>query len=615
MCPVQPPSCQKSRYRSLDGSCNNIKNPTWGTANNRYGRLLAPRYGDGISTPTASVSGQPLPSARLVSLIVFGEEDVPDPQFTLANMQWGQIMTHDMSMQAGGTQSRKHGTRCCTDAGKLVSTGAHATCFPIIVPKNDPAHSQTGTECLNFVRTLTDRDNNCPVKGQSSTRQAEQLTTVTAYLDLSLVYGNSEEQNRPIRAFTGGRMLVENRGGHEWPPQAPNATASCDVQAPQETCYLAGDSRVNQNPGLTVLQIVLLREHNRIADKLQSINPQWDDEMCFQESRKINIAQYQWISYYEWLPIFLGRENMIKNRLIFQTTKGSFVNDYNENIDPSVLNSHATAAFRYFHSQIEGRLDLIAESRSRVGSLRLSDWLNRPVIVESGDNYDFLSRGLATQPEELTDINFDTEIKHFLFRRGMPFGSDLRAIDVQRNRDHGLASYNDFRQFCGLRRASSWEDFLDLISQKSVDSLRSLYASHEDVEVTVGASLESHVAGALAGPTFLCILTEQFYRTRVGDRHFFEHGEEKTGFTRDQLGEIRKSSMARLFCDNGNHIEQMQPAAFLRVSAQNQIVPCDQLPKPNLSLWSDISSFASLENDSYEPSSDEFPSYYSTFST
>jgi peroxidase len=109
---------------------------------------------------------------------------------------------------------------------------------------------------------------------------------------------------------------------------------------------------------------------------------------------------------------------------------------------------------------------LISESRARVGSLRLSDWFNRPVIVESGDNYDFLSRGLATQPEELTDINFDVEIKHFLFRRGMPFGADLRAIDIQRNRDHGLASYNDFREFCGVRRANSWEDFLDLISQR-----------------------------------------------------------------------------------------------------------------------------------------------------
>lgn len=109
---------------------------------------------------------------------------------------------------------------------------------------------------------------------------------------------------------------------------------------------------------------------------------------------------------------------------------------------------------------------LISESRARVGSLRLSDWFNRPVIVESGDNFDFLSRGMATQPQELTDINFDVEIKHFLFRRGMPFGMDLRAIDIQRNRDHGLASYNDFREFCGIRRANSWEDFLDLISQR-----------------------------------------------------------------------------------------------------------------------------------------------------
>lgn len=96
--------------------------------------------------------------------------------------------------------------------------------------------------------------------------------------------------------------------------------------------------------------------------------------------------------------------------------------------------------------------------------------------------------------------------------------------------------------------------------------MRSLYVNHEDVDLTVGASLESHVAGALAGPTFLCILTEQFYRTRVGDRYFFENGDQEVAFTRDQLNEIRKSTMARLFCDNGNNIEQMQRQAFLRVS-------------------------------------------------
>lgn len=150
--------------------------------------------------------------------------------------------------------------------------------------------------------------------------------------------------------------MLERRG-YEWPPQVQNATASCDTRDPEEVCYRTGDVRTNQNPGLTILQIILMREHNRIADVLQQINPHWDDELTYQEARRINIAQFQQISYYEWLPIFLGVSNMIKNRLIYQIEPGSYVNDYDQTIDPSVLNSHATAAFRYFHSQIEGRLE------------------------------------------------------------------------------------------------------------------------------------------------------------------------------------------------------------------------------------------------------------------
>lgn len=177
---------------------------------------------------------------------------------------------------------------------------------------------------------------------------------------------------------------------------------------------------------------------------------------------------------------------------------------------------------------------LISEIRTSLGTLRLSDWFNRPAIIEAGDNYDSLARGLATQPEQLTDVNFDPEIKHFLFRRQRPFGSDLRAIDIQRNRDHGLAGYNDFREYCGLARAHTWDDYLDLISPANLQRLQSVYASHDDVDVTVGASLEAHVEGTLAGPVFLCILTEQFYRTRVGDRYFYENGEKETRFTRSK---------------------------------------------------------------------------------
>jgi hypothetical protein len=55
------------------------------------------------------------------------------------------------------------------------------------------------------------------------------------------------------------------------------------------------------------------------------------------------------------------------------------------------------------------------------------------------------------------------QITLFLFRNGKHLGQDLRAIDIQRARDHGLASYNDYRHYCGLPKAHTFEDFGDLI--------------------------------------------------------------------------------------------------------------------------------------------------------
>lgn len=117
----------------------------------------------------------------------------------------------------------------------------------------------------------------------------------------------------------------------------------------------SGDARVNQNTQLTVLQIILHREHNRIADTLAKLNPHWNDERIFQEARRINIAEHQHITYYEWLPIFIGLENSIKNKILYNTH--DFVNDYSDSVDPTIINEHATAAFRFFHSLIAGRLE------------------------------------------------------------------------------------------------------------------------------------------------------------------------------------------------------------------------------------------------------------------
>jgi len=56
------------------------------------------------------------------------------------------------------------------------------------------------------------------------------------------------------------------------------------------------------------MHLLWARHHNRLAAKLQELNPHWDDERLYQESRRVIGAQMQHITYTEFLPVILGNK-------------------------------------------------------------------------------------------------------------------------------------------------------------------------------------------------------------------------------------------------------------------------------------------------------------------
>lgn len=61
--------------------------------------------------------------------------------------------------------------------------------------------------------------------------------------------------------------------------------------------------------------------------------------------------------------------------------------------------------------------------------------------------------------------------------------------------------------------------------------LRALYAHPDDVDLIIGGMAERPVDDGLLGPTFRCLIFEQFSRTRRTDRYFYDSAYQPHPFT------------------------------------------------------------------------------------
>jgi len=492
-------------YRSFDGKGNNTVNPQWGSALSNYLREKSgAHYADGFSAP----NGANRPSARAISNALVAQGDVvtaDERGLSTCVYEFGQFLDHDIGLAAGAT----------TEA------------FDIAVPAGDawfdPA--STGTKKIWMDRSAFD--------ASTGTRNArQQINKVTSFVDASQVYGSDATRAAWLRAGTGGRMKVRATSYGKMLPLNDGTQANDDAIGNLVTnLVVAGDTRANEQPGLTTLQTVFVREHNWHADRLAAEHKDWNDEKLYQEARKILIAEMQVIVYNEFLPALMGQK--------LPPYKG-----YKPMVNPGISNAFAAAAYRNGHSMVGPDIGVVNENFVEIDALPLANVFFNPSIIPSVGGIDPFIRYFAIDTQQITDTKIVDPLRNFLFGPPGSGGFDLGALNIQRGRDHGLSDYNTMRADFGLPRV---QNFSQITSNTVVsDSLKKLYKTVDNIDAWVGMLAEDHAPGASLGQTHIAIMRDQFMRLRDGDRFWYQNGM----FNKQQMAVIESTRLSDILMRN-----------------------------------------------------------------
>jgi hypothetical protein len=519
-----------SGFEPIGGVGNNLLGPTLGAAGTDLLRVSPAAYADGVSAPSLPQDQ----SARVISNILNDQTDPNDPSQDLNTVNgnsltdfgyvWGQFIDHDMD---------------------LTPTGSGES-FPITAAAGDPV----GTE--PFTRSSFD-----PATGTSTSDPRQQVNAVSSFLDLSQVYGSTQAVADALRTHSGGllktspgNLLPYNNLTYFTQDQLNALNMANDSGAvPNSSLFAAGDVRANENVELTALQTLFVRNHNRLAAALQQEHPDWTDEQLYQEARKLNIAEYQMITYTEYLPDLLGAGALPK------------YTGYNPNVDPAIATEFSTVAFRFGHSMLDNGIDRLNNNGTDItdpsgATVDLAQDFFDPNLLGTTGAVDPLTghvatdigailKGDASGVAQAVDPLAVRDVRDLLFGNGGQGGQDLIARDVQRARDDGIGSYNQVREAYGLPPVTSFAQITSNV--KVQQELQQAYGSVDNIDPFEGGLAEDHVKGSDVGPLFQAIMVDQFTRLRNGDRFFYLN----ESWTPDELRLLGQgNTLAKVIEDN-----------------------------------------------------------------
>jgi len=502
--------------RTYNGTNNNLTNTSWGATFEHLQRLGTADYADSIS----SLAGANRKSARKISNLVHNQEAGESIPNTFSGSdfvwQWGQFMDHDMDLTDGAEESAD-----------------------IEVPADDSLFDPngTGSVVIPFNRALFD-----PSTGTDASNPREQENEITSWIDASMVYGSSDDRrdalkdpdNPHLLATSDGNLLPFNTAG------LSNANIGTDV------LFLAGDVRVNEQVGLTVMHTLFVREHNRMATRMMTDNPTADPEDVFETARRLLVGKIQYITYNEWLPTLIGPDAI------------PAYTGYDDTINPTVFNEFSVAAFRLGHTMLNEQMlrldangDEIAEGHV---DLMNGFFAGTNLLTDENSLSPFL-RGFASQLHQAIDVKLVNDVRNFLFGRPGAGGLDLASLNLQRGRDHGVPSYNAMRTALGLTARAS---FAEVSSDASVmASLEAAYDSVDDIDLWTGGLAEAPTSNSQLGELFQAIMVKQFTDLRDGDRFWYENY-----LPQADINVIEGTSLSRIIRDNTDVGNELQGNVF-----------------------------------------------------
>jgi prostaglandin-endoperoxide synthase 2 len=315
-------------------------------------------------------------------------------------------------------------------------------------------------------------------------------------IDLCQIYGRNIDATNLLRSKQGGRLKSQVIEGEEYPvflfaarEMGQPAVFKPEFQglfdqafitdvilrsAPEQqtdTFFAVGLEHGNSTIGNSVMNIVFLREHNRVAGILAGENPEWDDERIFQTARNILIVMLLKLVVEEYI-VHIGPFD-------FPIEAVPCIADAERWNRTNWCAIEFNLLYRW-HPLVPDTIGSGPDALDATGFRN-----NNPLVLEKGVEAitDMCSRepagriGLLNTPAFLVDSS-------------NPNWPSVEEVTVALMRKARLRSFNDYREAYGLSRLTGFDE---LTSDPDVrQRLEALYGDIDKLEWYVGIFAEDY---------------------------------------------------------------------------------------------------------------------------